>query len=422
MLKIGVIMAKKKRKNNFIQRCVLRYRKWKRKKGKTTIKINKKLFAVAVVLLVILTILLNANSIHLRFKGYNKEERTILLQLDKSDLKEYLNAENSIDITSWNKQKNKQHYYDYEIYKKRYPKDGTKEIIKQVDTYYKLKPQLDKLGYTKKFCRDHYGIYKSDDYNILIEAKLSYSKTKKYIDTKGCQLIDMQAYLDSKKEPIDAILSITYPFLNSSNGYASSQIIKEPNNYEVLVKTGFTLPSDYEPEDLMEVDVPLNSEIEEAYLRKDAAKALNDMAKAAKKEGLKIGVDLAYVSYEEQEELYDHYMDEYGYAQASQMVAIPGTSEHQLGLGVDLTSQSVIDLESPSFELSEEYQWSIQHAHEYGYILRYPATKTGLTGVSNEPNHFRYVGKDVAKECFENDWTLEEYIQHHGFSYNVIKK
>ena len=86
---------------------------------------------------------------------------------------------------------------------------------------------------------------------------------------------------------------------------------------------------------------------------------------------------------------------------------------------MDLTSQSVEDGQDFVFGDSDEYQWVIKHAHEYGFILRYPEDKTELTGTANEPWHFRYVGKEIATEIYENDWTLEEYILEHGFSYTL---
>ena len=71
------------------------------------------------------------------------------------------------------------------------------------------------------------------------------------------------------------------------------------------------------------------------------------------------------------------------------------------------------------FGNTPEYQWVINHAHEYGFILRYPKDKTNITGTANEPWHFRYVGKKAAREMYEKNLTLEEYTLKHGFSYPV---
>ncbi len=96
-------------------------------------------------------------------------------------------------------------------------------------------------------------------------------------------------------------------------------------------------------------------------------------------------------------------------AKASTSVAVPGTSEHQLGLAVD-----IIDTRSWSLDSSQEtftgQRWLMAHCWEYGFILRYPKDKIDITGIIYEPWHYRYVGKEVAAEIHESGLTLEEYI------------
>ena len=89
---------------------------------------------------------------------------------------------------------------------------------------------------------------------------------------------------------------------------------------------------------------------------------------------------------------------------AEQWVAIPGTSEHELGLAVDINA----DKERSSNE--EVYNWLAENAWRYGLILRYPQGKEGITGIDYEPWHYRYVGKEVAKQIYEEGITLEEYV------------
>ena len=89
---------------------------------------------------------------------------------------------------------------------------------------------------------------------------------------------------------------------------------------------------------------------------------------------------------------------------AGQWVAIPGTSEHELGLAVDINA----DKEQSSNE--EVYNWLAENAWRYGFILRYPQGKEDITGIDYEPWHYRYVGKEVAKEIYEAGITLEEYV------------
>ena len=97
--------------------------------------------------------------------------------------------------------------------------------------------------------------------------------------------------------------------------------------------------------------------------------------------------------------------------QAAMWVARPGTSEHQTGLAVDIvdTSYQILD---EGQENTPVQQWLMAHCAEYGFILRYPTDKGAVTGVGYEPWHYRYVGKDAAKEIMEKDITLEEYLSN----------
>ena len=97
------------------------------------------------------------------------------------------------------------------------------------------------------------------------------------------------------------------------------------------------------------------------------------------------------------------YNEEDADAMARDYVAEPGTSEHELGLAVDINAAGDTD----SWTV---YNWLAQHAHEYGFILRYPDGKTDITGIAYEPWHYRYVGTDAAEEIYQKGLTLEEYL------------
>lgn len=85
-------------------------------------------------------------------------------------------------------------------------------------------------------------------------------------------------------------------------------------------------------------------------------------------------------------------------------VAVPGTSEHELGLAVDINADKIHS------EGAEVYTWLKDHAHLYGFINRYPLNKTEITGVANEPWHYRYVGVEAATEIYGKGICLEEYL------------
>lgn len=97
-------------------------------------------------------------------------------------------------------------------------------------------------------------------------------------------------------------------------------------------------------------------------------------------------------------------------AKAAKEVAVPGTSEHQLGLAVD-----IVDTQNQVLNRAQEdtavQQWLMEHCWEYGFILRYPEDKSEITGIIYEPWHYRYVGVETAKVIHEQGLCLEEYLQ-----------
>lgn len=141
---------------------------------------------------------------------------------------------------------------------------------------------------------------------------------------------------------------------------------------------------------------------------------LQAMFDACRADGLLPIVYSGYRSQETQQKIYDRnlaknladgYSAEEAEALTRQWVAVPGTSEHQLGLAVD------VDSEDPD-QCSDEavWAWLLEHCAEYGFILRYPADKTDITGIGYEPWHFRYVGKEAAQTIMSEGITLEEYL------------
>ncbi len=98
------------------------------------------------------------------------------------------------------------------------------------------------------------------------------------------------------------------------------------------------------------------------------------------------------------------------YKTASQTVTVPGASEHQIGLAVDLISDCYGQLDE-GFGKSAGGLWLQKHCNEYGFILRYPDGKQAITGIDYEPWHFRYVGIDAATIIMKEGITLEEFVE-----------
>lgn len=152
-----------------------------------------------------------------------------------------------------------------------------------------------------------------------------------------------------------------------------------------------------------------------------AADALELMLSDARKAGYNMYLVSAYRSYDYQVGLYNRKVNEYkalGYdeetakSEAAKWVAIPGTSEHCIGLAADIVSSTWYNTNSDltyDFDKTEHFTWLYNHCAEYGFILRYPQNREGTTGITYEPWHYRYVGVDAAKYIMENNITLEEF-------------
>lgn len=184
-------------------------------------------------------------------------------------------------------------------------------------------------------------------------------------------------------------------------------------NYLMLVNKDNPVPDDYVPE-LMEL---YNGQ----QLDVNMYPHLQEMFDAMRNEGLNPEVVSGYRSKEYQLQLLKDKEQELlsqgnvmteaeAEEEAKKWVAMPGTSEHQLGLAVDINS--MIDYNDPDPASTEEmlYQWLAENAHHYGFILRYPMDKTDITGMNYEPWHYRYVGEENAEKMYESGLTLEEYL------------
>ncbi|GEK91682.1 M15 family metallopeptidase [Alkalibacterium kapii] len=196
--------------------------------------------------------------------------------------------------------------------------------------------------------------------------------------------------------------------------------IKNPSSTAVLANKKYSLPEAFIPENLVTVDVPTvlpNPEIKQ--MRGTAADALKDMFEAAEKEGIILYARSGYRSYDTQVQLFKNYASKHGEEAANKYSARPGESEHQTGLVMDVTSESVNLQITSDFGETEEGQWVKENAHEYGFIIRYPEGKSDITGYIYEPWHLRYLGKELASEVYESGLTYEKYLVERGLNIEI---
>lgn len=188
-------------------------------------------------------------------------------------------------------------------------------------------------------------------------------------------------------------------------------IITDPSSYDAMINKVRRLPADYIPADLVRVEVPTILSFEEVnHLRRLASEALSAMFLAAEDEqGYELLARSGYRSYSTQVMLYDGNVREHGEEYASRFSARPGTSEHQSGLVMDISSPVVNYQLTQDFGDTDEGIWVADNAYRFGFIIRYLKEKEDITGYSYEPWHLRWVGVDLAEIIHSAGMTLEGY-------------
>lgn len=229
------------------------------------------------------------------------------------------------------------------------------------------------------------------------------------------------AHLPTRDSPIDPPLAV-----------ASQPVSSEPTQESPLQKAASS-PTDHKPIaadswKLLLVNpwnlLPENYSIQTVTLKNGLQvdercyPDLQAMMDACRADGLSPVICSAYRTQEKQETLFQNkvsrliaqgYTESEAAVEAGKVVAVPGTSEHQLGLAVD-----IVDINNQNLDESQEYtavqKWLMAHSWEYGFILRYPNGKSELTGISYEPWHYRYVGREDAAQIYALGVCLEEYL------------
>lgn len=224
--------------------------------------------------------------------------------------------------------------------------------------------------------------------------------------------INRDAIKDSLKPSITPILSTNEDTESSTNTLPEELL--NPDSITVLVNSTYSLAKDFIPSNL--ATPYLNSTTDVIQVKAEAGEQAKAMKEAAAEEGVTLVVSAGYMSYEELETRYMDMVSLNGEEYAKANGYTPGCSEHQTGLALDFTDSSESTGNTTSFMDTAAGQWLYAHAHEYGFILRYPEGKKDITGVEYSPWHYRYVGVDVATaiynkgiELSDPNYTFEEY-------------
>ncbi|MBM7694431.1 D-alanyl-D-alanine carboxypeptidase [Peribacillus deserti] len=189
-------------------------------------------------------------------------------------------------------------------------------------------------------------------------------------------------------------------------------VVAQPSAITVMVNKENKLPDGYVPRDLVYTSIPFifQEKLEKTKMRKEASDAISRLFASAKAEGVELLGVSAYRSFVTQTALYNSYVQKDGYEKARTYSAVPGTSEHQTGLSIDVTGGNGACPAESCFGNTKEAKWLEAHASEYGFIIRYPNGKSSITGYKYEPWHLRYIGTSAAKDIMSQKITLEEYM------------
>lgn len=211
---------------------------------------------------------------------------------------------------------------------------------------------------------------------------------------------------DSDQSDLGNVFSQTSQAKNSQPE-ASASISPETDWELILVNRSNPIPKGYD----VKLTQLRNNQSVDSRIYPSLQKMFDDMRAA----GLTPVISSSYRTAEKQQSLLDEKIADYqkeGHSDkeaeklAKAWVAVPGTSEHQLGMAVDITSTDR-NSQNPSII----WEWLMKNSYKYGFILRYPEDKEEITNTIYEPWHYRYVGKTAAKEIYERQICLEEYLQ-----------
>jgi len=304
-----------------------------------------------------------------------------------------------------------------DIYTKEYSKtldailNANNFKIEYIEEYIKIEYQenVDFLNNVNKYLEIGYNaneinnIFKISEKNQKKLLKLEKKDFNDYIHISNFNIDNLErynTYLETTKKDIQTV--VTYVNINLDKPfYTDSKLVENTNDLTIIVNKYNHVDKDFVPKDL----VVLFDSTRNAKMVKPAAEAYKQFIDAAKQDGITLESTTAYRSYSFQNTLYTNYVAKDGKEEADTYSARPGSSEHQLGLAVDLNDPNVI-----GSRLDEkDYKWVLDNSYKYGFIVRYTEAGIPITGYMEEPWHIRYLGTELATKVYESGLTYEEY-------------
>lgn len=261
------------------------------------------------------------------------------------------------------------------------------------------------LSFFNKFCLGFESSYNGKNLNLNFSKDFSF-KVLGNTETSPLPYTDILDLVGSEKPEFKADLSAYEMYMNPENR----------DEYLILINQTHPLGSDYIPSDLVDITDTRKDGRAKQKMRLYAAKSLEALFIEMRAAGFTdVSVTSGYRSYAYQQSLLNNEIallkPTYGSRaeeQAKKQVAVPGTSEHQSGLCIDMHNLSSA---SQAFESQNAYKWLYSNCAKFGFILRFPKDKTDITGIIYEPWHYRYVGRYHAQKIMSQGLCLEEYME-----------
>lgn len=355
-----------------------------KRKKRYKLKIGRIILA-SIILSAIIILAINTNNIYSYFK---------LKSLDYSNQSIKLIKENELEIDSYSKT------LDNIINTKYFDKNNVKYYIEieynNDNNFYENINNLIGIGYNSEEINKIY----NKKANIDLILNKDYNKNiLQILNSDYYKEENLERYLnyESNNIVLDVNMYLDYDF------YTNNIEITEVDNL-VIVNKYYKLNKDYEPElKAINKKYAIN---DRQLLTNEAKNAFEKMCEYARKEDIYIYSGSAYRSYSYQNTLYNNRVKQEGQEYADKTAAKAGHSEHQTGLAIDVLNKKFEYIDSDD----KEYEWLIENAHKYGFILRYPKDKENITGYAYEPWHYRYITEEIATILKEKNITYEEYI------------
>lgn len=284
-------------------------------------------------------------------------------------------------------------------------------FLKYIEYKNSATAKLLEIGYSKEQTKELLDIYDKNQIKDILTKEYStdyitFGKEKYFIYS------NIQKYIDYRKSHNNNNITDIVSIINveaDQDWYDNVKETKIDSNNEllILVNKVYHLNESYAPTDI--VNTGLLYSYEGNKIKSEVYQAFINMYNAAKSENLSLIINSSYRTYATQKKLYDERVVTYGVKEADEYAARPGHSEHETGLALDIWAYNT-DLD---FEETEEFRWMQEHAHEYGFILRYPKGSEHLTGYSYESWHYRYLGIEMATKVKEEGITYDEYYAYY---------